>query len=195
MWTTNGTQRLQLSQCYIAQSTVPGSNGNQLELIHVDNKEMATNTTVDHIPVVVSNSPVRNQTKVLITTAKVSGGSSRNGALPLKQLQQLMSATQIQCTIHDVRNALHDITSLVDLTTAIDLLATSPGLEDQLNVVGASFHEEVVKYCRDVLSTIVQPADGQLRNDSSIRKNPHVLLLSQKVAYHEQVRRTHFPYC
>jgi hypothetical protein len=108
----------------------------------------------------------------------------------LKQLQQLLSATpQIQCTVDDVRNALYDISSLLDLITAIDLLATSPGLEEKLNVVGASFHKEVVQYCRDVLRTIVPPSDGQRQNDSSIQKNPHVRWLSQKIIYHEQVRR------
>jgi hypothetical protein len=124
-----------------------------------------------------------------MTTTKQFRVSSRNGALCLKQLQQLLSTTQVQCTIDDVRNALHNITSLVDLTTAIDLLATSPDLEDKLKVDGAAFHYEVLKYCRDILTTIIKP-DDTLPSDSSIHKNPHVRVLIQKIAYHEQVSPT-----
>jgi hypothetical protein len=189
----HGTERFQLAQCYIAPSTIPGSNGNQLEMIQVHSKNASlTHSTEADDHSMVINSPVRQQKKTSTTASKKlsSTTTSRHGTLPLKQLQQLLSATpQIQCTVDDVRNALYDISSLLDLITAIDLLATSPGLEEKLNVVGASFHQEVLQYCRDVLRTIVPPSDGQRQNDSSIQKNPHVRWLSQKIIYHEQVRR------
>ena len=193
MWTTNGKHQVQLAQCYIAQSTVPGSNGNRLELVHINSQELVTKSTADNIPT-LPNSPVRNQKRASTTAAlKLSGVSStRSGTLRLKQLQQLLSATQMQCSIEDIRNALHDITSFVDLTTAIDLLATSLGLEDKLNVVGASFHEEVVEYCRGVVNAMIHP-DAKAPNDSSLRKNPHVQMLSQKIICHEQVRHSYIP--
>jgi Rab3 GTPase-activating protein regulatory subunit N-terminus len=188
VWATNCTQRIKQAQCCIAQSTVPGSNLNRLEIINVSNIINTSASNAANNVVMVSNSSIPGKKKGSITSPKPPGVVSRNGALRLKQLQQLLSATQIQCTIDDVRDALHEITSLVDLATAIDLLATSPGLEDKLKVDGASFHREVVKYCKDILTTIVRP-DGTVRNDSSINKNPHVRVLTQKIAYHEQVRR------
>ena len=188
VWATSSSQRIKQAQCCIAQSTVPGSNLNRLEIINVSNNINTSTSIAANSVVMVSNPSIRGKKKGSITSPKPSGVLSRNGALRLKQLQQLLSATQIQCTIDDVRGALHEITSLVDLATAIDLLATSPGLEDKLKVDGASFHREVVQYCQDILTTIIRP-DGTVRNDSSINKNPHVRVLTQKIAYHEQVRR------
>jgi hypothetical protein len=110
--------------------------------------------------------------------------SSRRATLRLQYLQQLLSASEVRYSKEDVRKALHEIKSLSDLATALDLLAKSSVLEDKLGVQGAELQRDAIAYCRDVLNNAIH------RGFSGIdvaRSNPHVQLLSRKIEYHVQV--------
>jgi hypothetical protein len=99
-------------------------------------------------------------------------------------LQQLLSAGNVQYTKDDVRNAMHEITSLTDLSMALDFLAVATLLEEQMDVKGSVFQREALTYCRGVLHTNV---DRKGKHEPRSRTNPHVQLLSHKIEYHTQV--------
>lgn len=165
-----------LASCYLVHSTVPGSNLNQMELIRVEQPQLTVaNTDV----------PLRGLSSAADVTS-VANTSSRNAALRLQHLQQLLSAGNILYSIDDVRTALHEIKSLADLSTALDLLGAGAVLEEKLGVQGSTFHRDVLVYCRGVLSAATYR--GKTRTDILSGENPHVQILSHKIEYHTQVR-------
>jgi Rab3 GTPase-activating protein regulatory subunit N-terminus len=183
----NGVIHTNLAQCYLIQSTIPGSNLNQLELIRVNYPEPPLPTeAVIAIPVNHNSPPRHNSRTGSSSKVPSSMSTSRTGALRLKHLQQLLSASSIHSTIDDVRTALHDITSLVDLSTALDLLATGSALDDKLSVQGSNFHRDAISHCRNVLNAALS-GGRTTAIDPSLRTNPHVQGLSHKIEYHEQV--------
>lgn len=163
-----------LVSCYLIHSTIPGTNHNQMEQIRVDCEEAVT-TFHDAPPRSVSSTKA----------ASVASNPSRQAALRLQHLQQLLSAGNIQYSAEDVRKALHEIKSLSDLSTALDLLAAGSVLEEQLGVKGSTFHRDALTYCRGVLNAAMHR--GKSRSDTAARANPHVQILSHKIEYHTQV--------
>jgi Rab3 GTPase-activating protein regulatory subunit N-terminus len=135
----------------------------------------------DETPVEAPTRPNRTLSKAASFTKQQSG------ALRLKHLQQLLSASS-HLTLQDVRAALYEILSLVDLSTALDLCATGSVLDDTLGVQGSSFHREVIAHCRSVLNTALRGDGNALDRSLPSRTNPMVSGLTQKLEYHEKVR-------
>lgn len=174
-WSASSTEPL--ASCYLVHSTVPGTNLNQMELIRVE--EQQEFVAAGH------STPPRSVDSAAGVTS-VASTPSRKSALRLQHLQQLLSAGNIQYSKEDVQKALHEIKSLADLSTALDLLAAGSVLEERLGVKGSTFHRDAVTYCRGVLNAAVHR--GKSRSDTMSRENPHVQILSHKIEYHTQVR-------
>lgn len=109
-----------------------------------------------------------------------STGSARLATLRLQQLQQLLSATNVDFSTEDVYKALTEI-QLGDLAVALDLIASSTLIEEKLG--GSSeFHKMSVDYCNGRLQ------EGLATGDTEASLHPHMKALSEKVQYHMQVR-------
>jgi Rab3 GTPase-activating protein regulatory subunit N-terminus len=115
-----------------------------------------------------------------------SYSKQQSGALRLKHLQQLLSASS-HLTLGDVRAALYEIQSLVDLSTALDFCATGSVLDDTLGVQGSSFHREVIAHCHSVLNIALRGDGNALDRTLPSRTNPMVVGLTQRLDYHEKV--------
>ena len=99
----------------------------------------------------------------------------------LQHLRQLLSADAVQFGADDVMQAMKSITSLADLSIALDLLSVSVSLEDKLCLQGSAFHLQTLNHCRRALSETV--------GNSPMGLNPEAKQLSLKIQYHAQVRR------
>lgn len=110
----------------------------------------------------------------------VSAGSTRVATLRLQQLQQLLSATNVDFSTEDVYKALTEI-QLGDLAVALDLIASSTVIEEKLGGGSYEFHKNSVDYCRTRLK------EGLATGDTEASLHPHMKALSEKVQYHTQV--------
>lgn len=170
-----------LATCYLVHSTVPGTLLNQVIFLDLDDLS--------------NNNSIASKATDSITTSNSKKSSkvaspSRKGTLNLLHLQQLLSADDSdQYSKEDVHKALHEITSLSELATALDLLAVGSLLEKRLGVQGSSFHTEALIYCQKVLNAAMHQRKS--RGDT-VQTNPHVQVLSFKIEYHYQVRYTSY---
>jgi len=108
--------------------------------------------------------------------------SFRQGsAIQLQLLQQLLSETNVPTSVQAVYHAFTKISSLSDLSIALDFVAIAPQLEDSMGVDGSSFQLIVVAHCKEKLETVLQ------EGEEDIKDNPHFRALSGKIEYHTQV--------
>jgi Rab3 GTPase-activating protein regulatory subunit N-terminus len=167
-----------LAQCYLLDSTIPGTN--HMALIQVGEQ------TTESTDASSFNTPPHSVVS-MTDAASVASTPSKTNALRLKRLQQLLSAGNIVCSKENVRNSLHEITSLADLSTALDLLATASVLEERFDVHGSSFQKDALTYCRSIWNAAIHR--GKPRSDATSRENPHIQVLAHKIEYHSQVRK------
>ena len=177
-----------LATCFLLQSRTPGSSFNHLEEVTLQQPTgatMALNTMADS-----SNRVSANPSSAALAATPMVQLSSRETALRLQHLRQMLATQTASFTAQEVYQALREIKSLSDLATALDLLATSDILETNLGVQGTSFQRMAVAYCNEVLDAAIQSG-----NPAAIRTNPNVALLRRKIAYHTQVRQVvgHIP--
>lgn len=157
-----------ISTCYIAYSDVPFSNMNQVERITVPLDEERSRNNKSERP---SD----------LATRSVPSTQSQEAAARMNRLQQLLDQTNVTCESVDVYKALEDIESLEDLATSLDLVATSPSLEEKMGVDGSSFQRLVMSNCRQKLDSAIRNGGGEALT------NPHVEFLAFKLAYYTQV--------
>lgn len=168
----------ELTKCYILHSTVPGTSANSLEKIGIFDGSTSTS---------LNNEMASNYaTPGTSSASRQTSASSRTATLRLQRLQQLLSSSNVDFCIEDVEEALHEIKSLKDLATALDILAQATMLEERLGISGSSFHQGAVSYCSSVLkdSLWIQGEDSSRICQST---NPFVRFLFHKIEYHTQV--------
>jgi hypothetical protein len=108
--------------------------------------------------------------------------SFRQGsAIQLQLLQQLLSETNVPTSVHAVYHAFSKISSLSDLSIALDFLAIAPQLEDSMGVEGSSFHLKIVAHCKGKLEAVLQEGEEDVKDNLQFRA------LSGKIEYHTQV--------
>ena len=146
-------------------STSPGAAQNQFESLTFDD-EAASSAGI----VTKRSSSSKGLTK-----------STDEAALRLQLLRQLLADTNVPSNSQAVFNAFTKITSLKDLSSALDLLAVSPQLEESMGVDGASFQSLAVSFCEKEIKHIVK------NGGDDVDENPHVKELSSKIRYYTQV--------
>ena len=157
-----------MSSCYIVHANVPGTETPQLiEKISIQEHDGA------HAREVSQKESHQASSSSLI--------NPKEAALRLQRLQQLLANTNVPCQLQDVHNALLQISSLRDLATCLDRLASAPVLESKMGVRGSEFQKIVLAYCRDSLKEAVKNSKGDPAS------NPHVKLLATKIVWHTQV--------
>ncbi|KAG7337367.1 Rab3 GTPase-activating protein regulatory subunit [Nitzschia inconspicua] len=157
-----------IQTCYIAYSTVPFSNMNQVERIGIlseseERRERPASSALDPL----------SHTK--------SSLGAREAANRMNRLQQLLDQTNIECEPMDVYRALEEIESLEDLASCLDTISKSAKLEENMGVEGSEFQRLVNSHCRQKLDEAIR-AGGE-----ESLTNPHVELLAFKIAYLTQV--------
>lgn len=156
-----------MSSCYIVHANVPGTEKPQLiEKICIQEND---------------GSNAREMSQEESQQASSSVINPKEAALRLQRLQQLLANTNVPCQLQDVHNALLQISSLKDLATCLDRLASAPVLEAKMGVRGSEFQKVVLAYCRDSLKEAVKNSKGDPAS------NPHVKLLATKIVWHTQV--------
>lgn len=110
-----------------------------------------------------------------------SSASPHEAAMRLQFLQQLLAKTNVPSERQDVFEALTQITSLKDLSTALDILAVASQLEDAMGVIGSEFHSAAVAHCKQTLEHVLREG-----GDDTL-ENAQVKLLASRIAYHSQL--------
>jgi Rab3 GTPase-activating protein regulatory subunit N-terminus len=178
----------ELSTCYILHSRLSGTTLNHLENIVVGDATPVSLQPISSSESVRSSSLI-SRSVPLNESSEASVTSVRSAALRLQRLQQLLSTTTVEFTMDDVEKSLQDIKSLSDLSIALDLLAVGTLLEIRLGITDSSFHKSSVKYCSDILNKALRKSYDNASNPHA-NTNPHIRVLSKKIAYHSQVRRS-----
>ena len=158
-----------INNCYVVYSNVPHSSMNQVERINVAledeyNDEQGQTRLLE------------NETKQIETSMPLQEATAR-----MNRLQQLLGETNVECQTVDVYKAMEDIESLEDLAHCLDTIATSPALEEKMGVDGSSFQRLALSLCQQKLDEAI--SDG----GEETLSNPHVELLSFKIAYYTQI--------
>jgi hypothetical protein len=155
-----------LASVLLLRSRIPGAS--YMEEIRVEHSESSTKRTVvsEHL-------------------SKSRNPSRRSVALQLQHLRQLLSTEKVNFTVEDVINAMKAITSISDLSTALDLLSVSAVLDVKLGVHGSSFHKVAVEHCRLAL---LEACNG----NQALTFSPVATDLSSKIQYHSQVSNRSF---
>jgi hypothetical protein len=169
-------------RCYLAHSTVPFSNKNQVEKILVQEDE---NSSVLNQPSTSSSQNPNNKAKTASSSSlkrQDAAQLSQEAAVRLNRLQQLLGDTNVPCQGIDVYKALENINSLKDLATALDLLAVAPALEDKMAVQGSEFQRLALVHCKEKLNDAIKTGGRETLT------NPNVQLLAFKISYFTQVR-------
>jgi hypothetical protein len=156
-----------VTSCYIAHSTeASNANLNQIQKIEFDVPDAQT----------LNLTPSNTNQKPVDTVLQ----QSQEAALKLNHLKQLLDDTNVECQSVDVYKSLEKITSLEDLSTALDFLATASILEERMAVEGATFQKLAVSLCKQKLDEAVAISPSQT-------DNPHIQLLAFKIAYYTQI--------
>jgi len=173
-----------LASSFLLSSAIPGAPINLLELIRIDsvNEYQASVDTSLSSPVAgPARAIAQNKGHPSSSPYSKLAPSPREAALKLQHLRQLLSTSTVMFTSKDVYQALTEITSLVDLATALDLLACATVMDEKLGVDGSDFHKQVVAYCQKMLDgSAPRPGGGTV-------PNPNVALLEGKIEYHSKV--------
>ena len=151
--------------CYIAYSSVPFSNMNQVERIVIPLDD-------------------DDQEKILsLDTAKKIESSiqSQESTARMNRLQQFLGQTNVECQSVDVYKAMEDIDSLDDLSKCLDTVAMSSSLEEKMEVDGSSFQRLILSLCQQKLDEAISGG-----GEESLT-NPHVELLAFKISYYTQI--------
>jgi Rab3 GTPase-activating protein regulatory subunit N-terminus len=184
---TSCWSKAEIATCYVMHSVVHGSSQPYLEKIQWDPVQPASQP-FDQI-LEDRRQPTKSNLQRQSSDASVV--SVRSSTLKIQHLQQLLSSTTVAFSREDVERSLMEIKSLTDLSTALDLLATSSILESRLGISDASFHVTVVSYCAEILKKSIRRL-GEDPENSSASSNTHVRLLSFKIKYYTQVRFENF---
>jgi hypothetical protein len=174
---TNGLSPSHWAICYCLYSNVIGTGLNRMERITVDGLSNKKSSVVTAPSMASSSTSTHN----VAPSPSQTVWSPRTAALKLRHLQQLLSTESAHYTTQDLYKALQDIESLVDLSSALDLLAGASVLEDRLGVKGADFQKLALGYCSVTLSAATKG------NDATKSSNPNVQLLSRKINFYSQI--------
>ena len=123
-----------------------------------------------------------SQPKKQAATTSISSAphQSASDAIQLQLLkQQLASETNLPSSPDAIFDALIQICSLSDLSTALDLLSTATHLEEGMGIQGSSFHCRVVEHCEKRLNSASEA--------HATSNNPHLRALRIKIVYHKQI--------
>jgi Rab3 GTPase-activating protein regulatory subunit N-terminus len=156
-----------LSSCCILHSSVPGARDNYLAMVSPNLKPPVG------LPVV---SPVSSTPPASTVTP------SREAAMRLQHLKQLLSAPDIEVGVNDIYLAVQKMESLADLGVALDLLSQAKSLETRLQVNGSDFQKRALSHGNNIL----QRVSGS--SASAVSANPSFQLFSLKLQQHSQVR-------
>jgi len=151
--------------CYIAYSSVPFSNMNQVERI-----------------VIPLDDDDREKILSLDTAKKIESSiQSQESTARMNRLQQFLGQTNVECQSVDVYKAMEDIDSLDDLSKCLDTVAMSSSLEEKMEVDGSSFQRLILSLCQQKLDEAISGG-----GEESLT-NPHVELLAFKISYYTQI--------
>ncbi|OEU15371.1 hypothetical protein FRACYDRAFT_240057 [Fragilariopsis cylindrus CCMP1102] len=151
--------------CYIAYSSVPFSNMNQVEriVIPLDDDDQEKILSLD-------------------TAEKIESSiQSQESTARMNRLQQFLGQTNVECQSVDVYKAMEDIDSLDDLSKCLDTVAMSSSLEEKMEVDGSSFQRLILSLCQQKLDEAISGG-----GEESLT-NPHVELLAFKISYYTQI--------
>ncbi len=115
-----------------------------------------------------------------VTSISSALQQSTSDAIQLQLLkQQLASETNLPSSPDAIFDALIQICSLSDLSTALDLLSTATHLEEGMGIQGSKFHCRVVEHCEKRLDSASEA--------HATSNNPHLRALRIKIGYHKQL--------
>jgi Rab3 GTPase-activating protein regulatory subunit N-terminus len=197
----------ELTICHVLHSNLTGTFLNQIERINLEvrletlNGPTLSKAKHPHKERLSSGSLSTSERFGYIRELSEKSVTSgiRIATLRLQHLQQLLSSTNVEFTLDDVFKALQGIKALVDLSAALDLLATASILEECLGAQGSSFHKNSLSYCSECLQKAIIRANGEdskspgsngdiARTNFCGNTSSHVKLMTHKIVYHNQVR-------
>ena len=167
-----------LKKCYILHTTSNGDVKNSMiEPLLVDDKfitssrELSSNT---------SNTKDAQPHDMSITTNVANSHDLKKTSIHLKLFQQLLSSdTQIATNPDSVFTALTQISSLEDLSKALDLLSVATSIEDEMEIDGSIFLSKAIGHCHNVLKKM-EEEEG---NQGIVHENIYAIQLAQKIKY------------
>ena len=99
-------------------------------------------------------------------------------------MQLLASDTNVPCSAATVLTTFKQIKTLADLGEGLEALSTCNRLEDEMGVIGASFHSKVVAFCKSCLD---QAKKTEAEEGSGMARKTAISDLSSKLSYHERL--------
>eukprot|EP00523_Entomoneis_sp_CCMP467_P004419 CAMPEP_0168749498 /NCGR_PEP_ID=MMETSP0724-20121128/16748_1 /TAXON_ID=265536 /ORGANISM="Amphiprora sp., Strain CCMP467" /LENGTH=1442 /DNA_ID=CAMNT_0008797411 /DNA_START=144 /DNA_END=4472 /DNA_ORIENTATION=- len=110
-----------------------------------------------------------------------AGSSSREATMRVQHLKQILSVGKDMSHAQaDVFEAFCAIKSLKDLSSCLDLVATTTLLEDELGANGASFQKRALQYCSSILAETNKNSNETIQSVAAAN-------LSRKVQFYERI--------
>ena len=182
-----------LAKCFILDPSSLASTKNMMASVSIGDSEIGLH--LNHAPSkkklttarkgsndTVSQPTTGTTTKKQATATSISSApqQSTSDAIQLQLLkQQLASETNLPSSPDAIFDALIQICSLSDLSTALDLLSTATHLEEGMGIQGSTFHCRVVEHCEKRLDSASEA--------HATSNNPHLRALRIKIGYHKQL--------
>jgi len=174
-----------VTRCFIVRPsiTVTGGEVSRIEEINIANlpsSRLATNSVENDLS--FSGSVTGDGTGVVDGTVAsessdgtrnrkyATGKNNKSGTLHLQMLKQILSSDSSimqRSTPEDVYDILEQMTSLVDLGVALDVLGKSTHLEEEMGAEGSTFHSHVLELCQFRLEE-ARPHDASDDGSSSM---------------------------
>lgn len=171
------------NECAIIECYGPPSDGSRmasflLEMV-IDGGEYQY--IVDNLIIDDPNVTTKSSTRAQLT--QPASQNSRTMQLNLF-MQLLASDTNIPCSAAALLATFKQIKTLADLGEGLEALSKCKRLEEEMGVVGSSFHSQAVAHCKSRLDQVKQTESEE---GSGMARKAAILDLTSKLNYHDRL--------
>jgi hypothetical protein len=177
------------NHCAVLECSGPPSNGSRVEsfLLEVisdggggggggEYQYIIDNLIIDD-PDVAANSSTRTQS--------TNPASQNTRTMQLNLFIQILSSdTNVPCSAATLLATFKQIKTLADLGEGLEALSKCHRLEEDMGIVGSSFHSQAVAHCK---SRIDQVKKTESEEGSGMARKTAISDLSSKLSYHERL--------
>jgi hypothetical protein len=174
------------NECVVMECSGPPSDGGRTESFML---EVVTNGGGECLYII--DNLIIDDPDVVAT--KLSPRSQNMMQPPLKNartiqlnlfMQLLASDTNVPCSAATVLATFKQIKTLTDLGEGLEALSKCNRLEDEMGVVGSSFHSQAVSFCK---SRLDQVKKAESEEGSGMARKAAISDLASKLSYHERL--------
>jgi len=173
------------NDCVVIECSGPPSDGGRTKSFMLEVVTDARGERLYIIDNLIIDDPEVVGTTLSPRSQNMKQSPSQNRTIQLNLFMQLLASdTNVPCSAATVLATLKQIKTLTDLGEGLEALSKCNRLEDEMGVVGSSFHSQAVAFCKSRLDQVME---AESEGGSGMARKAAIYDLALKLSYHERL--------